>query len=221
MTKDYRFILFPLAGLSGLFSSEKLAAAIRKGCEGGYRLLADEFTLEPRRILFFFKALAFGLIFERREDFPEPEFDWQVLCYKTRLFSKTVDPELLEHTLKGGAIGGYELFHAFKYPTRSLFFFSREAYFFVFRRKKGVERGEREYYVQQTPYRVLSGTLDQTIYDRDLNMYGSHSTLRHTFRDERKIFGFFTQPSVLAIWEREARKVSLGQPPKLAHRAFG
>ena len=68
MGKQYRFKLFNLGFITGLFKREELERAIGEGTEGGFRLVRREFTLEPRRVLMFLGAPSFGLMFEKPED---------------------------------------------------------------------------------------------------------------------------------------------------------
>jgi hypothetical protein len=56
--------------------------------------------------------------------------------------------------------------------------------------------------VHQTPYRFFSRTLDPVQYEADLNKYAASSTLKVSFRDERRIFKVIVQPTVVAIWEQ-------------------
>lgn len=199
----FRFRLFPLGLFTGLFEPEVLREAIREGCEGGFRILRREFTVEPRRVLFFLAALGFGMIFRRNESAPEPEYDWRVAIYKTRLLTKTVDVDTLQRTLNDATRGGFELHYALKFPTRFLFLFPRESYLFVFRRPIAGEQKTYSYEVQQTPYRFFTRTIDAEQYESNLNRAGQEGAqLKVTFRDERRLFGFIVQPTAIALFER-------------------
>jgi hypothetical protein len=207
MHRQYRFILFPLSILAAIFKPSVLAKTIKKGCQGGYRLIRRELTLEPKRVLLFFKSIAFGMVFQRDENEPDQEYNWKIVSYKTRMMSKTVNPAEMERVLAEGAYGGYELYHAMKYPARFLFIFPREAYFFIFRKPEVVQPvvPSFEYTVNQTPYRFFSRTIDESTFTQELNTFGSNASLVNTFRDERRVFGAFAQPTVVAIWEHSAQ----------------
>lgn len=199
----YRFRLFPLGVLTGLFEPNALVEAVREGCRDGFRLIRREFTIEPRRFLFFFPVLAFGLVFRREEARPDAEFDYRVALYKTRFFTRTVDTRALERTLNEAAQDGYELFHAVKFPTRLLWIFPRESYTFVFRKAYAGPATAYAYRVFQTPYRFFSRTVDPDLYERDLNAAGQEGLLKITFRDERRLFGMFVQPTIVGIAEKQ------------------
>ncbi len=130
--RSYRFRLFPLGFFTGLFNPEKLVEVIRDVCKDGYRMLRREFTIERRRVAFFFSALSFGIVSRREEDFPDPEYDYRVAVYRTRFFTRTVNIDDMTHVLNGTASGGYEFFFAIKYPTRLLLIFQRESYVLFF-----------------------------------------------------------------------------------------
>ncbi|MHC5036081.1 MAG: hypothetical protein ACYTHM_02095 [Planctomycetota bacterium] len=209
MERSYRFHLFKLGILTGLFDPQKLVEAITKGTRSGYRLLRREFTLEPRRLLLLFNALAFGMVYQRDDDAPEPEYYWRIGIYKTRLFTKTVDVPKMQEVLNGHAEGGYELFFSMKYFCRFLFLFPREAYFFVFRRPVDGEAKSYDYLVQQSPYRFFSRTIDPERYEQALSREGKHRQIKITYRDEKRILGLFRQHTAVIIWESEPGKASL------------
>jgi hypothetical protein len=200
MTREYRFRLFRLGFLTGLFNCEELEESIREGASGGFRMVRREFTLEPRRILFFLTAPAFGLVFQRQKGAEEPDYDWKIGTYQTRFFTKTIDTAAAESVLNAAALDGFELFFAMKYPCRLLFLFPREAYFFVFRRKRGAS-SQYAYSVHQTPYRFFTKTIDSERYEDELNQQGGERQLKLTFRDERRLLGLFRQPTAVSIWE--------------------
>ncbi|MFN7132264.1 MAG: hypothetical protein ACK4N5_09280 [Myxococcales bacterium] len=203
-TYAFRFKLFPLGLITGMFDVDLLKEAIREGCENGYKLLRREFTLETRRVLFFLGALGFGLMFRKDEAAPENEYDWRVTLYKTRFFTRTVDLEALTRTLNEAASGGFELHFAIKYPTRFLFFFPRESYVFVFRKPFADAGVQYRYSVAQTPYRFFTRTLDASAYEADLNRQGGQGGLfKVSFRDERRVFGMFRQPTAVTVFEHQ------------------
>ncbi len=188
--------------MTGLFKPQALLAAITEGTRGGFRLLRREFTIEPRRLLFIFTAPSFGMVFQRDDKNPEPEQEWALSTYKTRLLTRTADVKAMNAAINKGASGGYELFFALKYPCRFLLFFPRECYFFLFRKAVG-ESGHRfQYSVEQMPYRFFTKTINELGYQQQLNDEGSDSQLKITFRDERRLLGLFKQPTALSIWER-------------------
>ena len=198
---QFRVRLFPLGLLTGMFDPDRLVELIREGAEGGYRLVRREFTIEPRRVLLFLQALAFGLVFRRDGGKSEPEFDYRVAIYKTRFFTKTVNTEELAKTINGASQGGFELYYGIKYPTRFLFFFPRESYIFVFRKPFAGQAPNRSYVVHQTPYRFFSRTMDPQVYEHDLNTLGTRGQIKVTFRDERRILGIFNQPTAVSVFE--------------------
>ncbi|WNG60236.1 hypothetical protein F0U59_40135 [Archangium gephyra] len=201
---QFRFRLFPLGLITGMFDPQLLVELIREGCESGHRLIRREFTLEPRRVLLILQALSFGLVFRRDAQKPEPEHDYRVAIYKTRFFTKTVNTEDLARVLNQTAEGGFELYHALKYPTRFLFFFPRESYIFIFRRPFAGQPRQTNYIVHQTPYRFFSRTMDPQVYESDLNTLGRTGQIKITFRDERRVLGLFRQPTAVAIFEQGA-----------------
>lgn len=198
----YRFRLFPLGIFTGLFKPEALGEAIREGCRDGFRPVRREVTLEMRRFLFFFPVLAFGLVFRREEASADVEHDWRVSTYCTRFFTRTVDTKAMERALNATAADGFELFLGVKHPTRLLWIFPRESYTFVFRKAYSASMNSFEYCVFQTPYRFFTRTIDPDLYERDLNSIGASGPLKVTFRDERRIFGVFRQPTVVGVAER-------------------
>lgn len=200
----YRFHMFPLGIFTGLFDPAVLGEAIREGCRDGFRLVRREFTMEPRRFLLFFPVLAFGIVFRREEANPDPEFDYRVGIYKTRFFTRTVDTKAMERMLNDAASGGYELFHALKFPTRLLWILPRESYTFIFRKPYAGPAASLRYNVFQTPYRFFTRTVDPDLYTRDLNQAGQDGVLKLTFRDERRVFGVFVQPTIVGIAEAAA-----------------
>lgn len=200
----FRFRLFPLGLITGLFDTDQLVETIREGCENGYRLIRREFSIEKRRVMFFLGALGFGLMFRKSEGVSEPEYDWKVAIYKTRFFTKTVNTEELESTLNEVAAHGFELHFAVKFPTRLLFFFPRESYVFVFRKPFAGASKRYRYVAHQTPYRFFTRTLDAATYEADLNRLGETGQIKCTFRDERRVFGAFVQPTAVAVFEQEA-----------------
>ncbi|RME03853.1 MAG: hypothetical protein D6805_05035 [Planctomycetota bacterium] len=199
----FRFRLFPLGIFTMMFDPEKLRELIREGCRGGYRMLRREFTFEMRRLFLIFRVAAFGFIFRKDEDNPEPEYDYRVKVYKTRFFTRTVNTQKMEQILNEGAEGGYELFFAAKYPTRFLFIFPRESYMFFFRKPIAGEGGRYSYQVVQVPYRFFTRTIDPNRYEQDLNTHGRNAQLKLTFRDERRLFLIFVQPTAVCIFERK------------------
>lgn len=201
----FRFRLFPLGLLTGLFDPEQLREQIREGCEGGYRLIRREFSIEPRRVLFFLAALGFGLIFRKTEGVSEPEHDWRVAIYKTRLFTRTADVKAMAKVLNEAALGGFELHFAVKFPTRFLLIFPRESYVFILRKPIAGAQRQYSYEVNQTPYRFFTRTIDPQLYEADLNRSGSEgSQIKISFRDERRLFGIFVQPTAITVFERKA-----------------
>lgn len=90
MEREYRFRLFKLGFLTGLFNRPELEECIREGASGGFRMVRREFTFEPRRVLFFLAARAFGLVFQRETRAEEPDCEWTIGSYQTRFFTKNV-----------------------------------------------------------------------------------------------------------------------------------
>lgn len=199
--RDHRFILFNLGFWTWLFSPAKLVEAIQRGCQGGFRLLRREVTFELRRVFFFFPAPAFGLVFQRDKTSPEPEYQWAIKTYRTRFFTRTVDTKAMQKKVNEGASDGSELFFAMKYSCRFLMIFPREAYFFIFRKRVDGKTPRCQYYIHQTPYRFLTKTIEPKRYEGDLNQWCQRNQLKITFRDERRVLGFFVQPTVVSIWE--------------------
>ena len=119
----FRFVLFKLGIITGLFNVQEFTNAITEGCRDGYRLVRREFSIEPRRILLVLRAYAFGMVFQRDADSPAEEYEWAVANYRTRFFTKTIDVKKLEATLNEVSGGTGELFFAMKYPCRFLFIF--------------------------------------------------------------------------------------------------
>ncbi len=204
----FRFRMFPLGFFTGLFNPDLLVEMLRDGCRDGYRILRREFTIEKRRVLFFFPALAFGIVFRREEKAPDVEHDYRVAAYKTRFFTRTVNPQELAATLNAAASGGYELLMGVKYPTRFLAIFPRESYTFIFRKPFAGAAKQVAYKVFQTPYRFFTRTLDAEVYEADLQRVGREGQLKVTFRDERRLFGLFRQPTVVGIAELPAAAAS-------------
>ncbi len=198
----FRFKLFPLGLITGLFDTDQLREAIREGCESGYRILRREFTIEKRRVLFFLSALGFGLMFRKDLSDPSPEYDWRVAIYKTRFFTRTVDTLELQRVLNDAAQGGFELHFAIKFPTRFLFLFQRESYVFVFRKPFAGPQESYRYQVAQTPYRFFTRTIDNQAYESDLNRLGQSGQFKVSFRDERRVYGLFRQPTAVTVFEQ-------------------
>ncbi|MBI5494032.1 MAG: hypothetical protein HY904_03335 [Deltaproteobacteria bacterium] len=199
----FRYRLFPLGLFTGLFDPERLVEAIREGCQDGYRLIRREFSIEQRRIAVILAALGFGLMFRRNEDNPDAEYDWRVAVYKTRFFTRTVDPEAMAKLLNDAARGGFELYYGVKYPTRLLLLFPRESYAFIFRKPIAGPAPACSYQVRQIPYRFFTRTIDAQLVERELNEAGtSRQQIKITFRDERRLFGILAQPAMVAVFER-------------------
>lgn len=198
----FRFRLFALGVLSGLFDPERFGQLLTEASRGGYQLMKHEFSIEPSRFMFFLKRLTFGLVFRKDNQKPDADFEYRVVIYKTRLMTRTVDTRKLQQTLNDAAQGGYELYLGIKYPTRLLFFFPRESYTFIFRRPAGQATGSFSYEVFQTPYRFFSRTIDAEQYEQDLNAFGQSGDLKVTFRDERRVLGAFAQPTVVGVIEQ-------------------
>lgn len=200
---SYRFRLFPLGFITGLFDPHKLVEAIRESCQDGYRLLRREFSIERRRVLFFFSALSFGIVSRRKEQAPDTEYDYRVAVYRTRFFTRTVNIKDMTNVLNHAANGGYEFFFGIKYPTRLLLLFPRESYIFFFRKPYSGTVKNYSYRILQTPYRFFSRTIDPTKYEAELSSASKNGQLKISFRDERRVFGLFTQPTVIGIFESE------------------
>jgi hypothetical protein len=201
---SFRYRLFPLGFFTTLFNPDLLIETLREGCRNGYRIVRREFSIERRRVLFFFPALAFGILFRRDEKAPDVEHDYRVALYKTRFFTRTVDPEALAAILNAAASDGYELYMGIKYPTRFLGIFPRESYTFIFRKPFAGTVRQFAYKVFQSPYRFFTRTLDPVAYEQDLQRIGQEGQLKITFRDERRLLGIFRQPTVVGIAETPA-----------------
>jgi hypothetical protein len=201
---DFRFRLYPLGFFTGLFDPDNLTEVIREGCQDGYRVVRREFTFETRRVLLVLMATAFGIMFRRDKNNPEPEYDYRIKIYRTRFFTRTVNVKQLTQVLNEGAAGGYELYYGLKYPTRFLFIFPREAYFFIYRKPYAGEAKQYKYSVLQSPYRFFTRTLDPQRYEKDLNEAGQRGQIKVTFRDEKRILGIFAQRTVVGVFEEKA-----------------
>lgn len=199
--QNYRYRLLSL-GFLGFFDPQKLVSLLNEGAAGGYSLLSKEISIEPRSLLFFLKTMAFGFLFTKTEGEKTVEQDWKVVCYKTNLFSQTLDKTKMQNTLNEAAAQGYVLEHAIKYPTRLLFILPREAYFFMFKRPVAQAAVPvARYAVHETPYGLFSKTLDVNTYDAELNARGQQAALKATFRDERKKFRVLKQNIAVGVWE--------------------
>ena len=197
----FKFRLFPLGFITGMFDPEKLLEVIREGCQDGYRILRREFTFEVRRKFIILALPAFGMVFRREEKTPDAEYDYRLATYCTRFFTRTVNLDKLQQTLDKASAGGYEMYYGMKYPARFLLIFPREAYMFVFRKPYG-EGKQCKYFIQQTPYRFFTRTIDPQRYEKDLNSCGQKGQIKVTFRDERRVLGIFRQNTVVAIFEK-------------------
>ncbi|BBM84190.1 hypothetical protein [Candidatus Uabimicrobium amorphum] len=197
----FKFRLFPLGFITGMFDPEKLLEVIREGCQDGYRILRREFTFETRRKFGIFMLPAFGMVFRREEKNQDPEHDYRLATYCTRFFTRTVNLNKLQETLDQAADGGFEMYYAMKYPARFLLIFPREAYMFIFRKPYSGEGKQYKYFIQQTPYRFFTKTIDPQRYENELNESGAKGQIKRTFRDERRVFGIFRQQTVVAVFE--------------------
>ncbi|WP_372367378.1 hypothetical protein [Candidatus Uabimicrobium sp. HlEnr_7] len=197
----FKFRLFPLGFLTGMFDPAKLLEIIREGSQDGYRILRREFTFEVRRKLVLFVLPAFGMVFRREEKNQDPEYDYRVTTYCTRFFTRTVNLKKLQATLDEASAGGYEMYYGLKYPARFLFIFPREAYMFIFRKPYTDDGKQYKYFIQQTPYRFFTGTIDPQKYEADLNTSGGKGQIKVSFRDERRLFGIFRQKTAVVVFE--------------------
>ncbi len=221
----YRYRLLSL-GFLGFFDPTKLVQLLKEGTSGGYKLLTQEISIEPRSLFFFLKVMAFGFLFTKRDEEPSEEYDWKVVCYKTNLFSQTLNKNKMQQMLNEAAAEGYVLEHSIKYPTRLLLILPREAYFFMFKRKAGASASATaRYEVHETPYGLFSKTLDIQGYDQELNQRGQSAELKATFRDERKKFRVLKQNIAIGIWEEslvpKTARAGQGDPAVPMPQMFG
>ena len=198
----------PIGLLIPIVSPLRLAALINEAVQGGYRFKREEVTVEPRRVLLFLQALALNIVFKWEAD--EPSFEYKVFTYQTRLFTRTVDVPKMTWALNDAARGGFEVYFAFKQPTRWMFLFPRETYLFVLRRRTDGANQERTYRFVEYAYRFFTGTLDPAAYEQVLN--GNAAQSRHvvSFRDERRVLGPFRQPVAITLFEDQVGPAAAG-----------
>ena len=177
----------------------RLASLINEAVQGGYRFKREEVSVEPRRILLFLQALALNIVFKWEAD--EPPYEYRVFSYQTRLFTRTVDVPKMTWALNEAARGGFEVYFAFKQPTRWMMLFPRETYLFVLRRRTDGANQERTYRFVEYPYRFFSGTLDPVAYEQVLNANAAQSRHVVSFRDERRVLGAFRQAVSITLFE--------------------
>jgi hypothetical protein len=215
MHREYRFVLFNLGFWTWLFNPEEFIRVIQQGCMGGFRILRREITFEPRKFFFIFSRPAFGFVFQKTEQL-EPDYEWAINTYKTGFFTKTVDTARMQDAINAYSQQGFELYFSMKYPCRLFLIFPREAYFFMFRRRVDGQGQKHNYLVHQTPYNFFTKTIKPEQYQSDLNEWGQSRQLKITYRDERRIFGFFGQPTAVSIWEESIGGKPVTMSPAMA-----
>jgi hypothetical protein len=119
--------------------------------------------------------------------------------------------------LNDAARGGFEVYFAFKQPTRWLLLFPRETYLFVLRRRTDGANQERTYRFVEYAYRFFTGTLDPVAYEQVLNGNAAHSRHVVSFRDERRVLGAFRQPVSITLFEDQVGPAAAGLYPPQGH----
>ena len=202
----------PIGFLIPVVNPQRLAALRNEAVAGGYRFKREEVTVEPRRVLLFLSALALNIVFKWEAD--EPPYEYRVFTYQTRLFTRTVDVPKMTWALNEAARGGFEVYFAFKQPTRWMLLFPRETYLFVLRRRTDGVNCQRTYRFVEYAYRFFSGTMDPQAYEQVLNQNAGHSRHVVSFRDERRVLGTFRQVVSITLFEDELGPASAGSFPQ-------